>query len=226
MADQILLASKPRSPAIAKPKLVFVSSPKGGVGKTTFALHLLVRAAQSGFRVRGIDLDPQRSLTNWAKRRPTSQIVPVQVVPGDLANWRAVLETQADVDVVVIDSPPGIQHSISAMVRLAETANIVLIPTGPGNIDLDAAIMWMASLGDDKSKMAFCLNRVNRRTKSFEVAQRRLLAHGPLCPIEVATLDDIQTLPGMGYSTLDVERGKGAEKFESLWDFVKLEVDL
>jgi hypothetical protein len=74
--------------------------------------------------------------------------------------------------------------------------------------------------------MAFCLNRANRRTKSFEAAQRRLLAHGPLCPIEVATLDDIQTLPGMGYSTLDVERGKGAEKFESLWDFVKLEVGL
>jgi hypothetical protein len=54
-------------------------SRKGGVGKTTLALHLAVLAQEAGRRTLLVDLDPQRSLPsggapgrqkprNWRKR--------------------------------------------------------------------------------------------------------------------------------------------------------------
>ena len=50
-----------------------VVSTKGGVGKTTLASALAVRAAKESKRVAMVDLDPQGSLAAWWKRRGGSE---------------------------------------------------------------------------------------------------------------------------------------------------------
>ena len=50
-------------------RVVVLAAVKGGVGKTTLASCLAVRAAEESKRVALVDLDPQESLVGWWERR-------------------------------------------------------------------------------------------------------------------------------------------------------------
>src|SRR3954469_12716838 len=50
-------------------KVILCSSPKGGCGKTTTVRSLASFAAKEGLRVATIDLDPQKTLSQWWDRR-------------------------------------------------------------------------------------------------------------------------------------------------------------
>ena len=58
------------------PTIVF-ASPKGGVGKSTSAVLLASELAQKGAAVTVIDADPNKPVSQWAKRpgRPENLIV-------------------------------------------------------------------------------------------------------------------------------------------------------
>ena len=53
--------------------VIAVVNTKGGVGKTTLAAALAVRAAQESKRVAMVDMDPQKSLVEWWARRGRSE---------------------------------------------------------------------------------------------------------------------------------------------------------
>ena len=57
----------PKQPA--RLRVVTLANAKGGVGKTTIASALAVRAAEESKRVALLDLDPQESLASWWTRR-------------------------------------------------------------------------------------------------------------------------------------------------------------
>jgi chromosome partitioning protein len=63
---------------------VAVIAQKGGVGKTTLALHLAVEAAKAG-PVVIIDIDPQSSAAQWADSRMAKEPSVVACPPARLA---------------------------------------------------------------------------------------------------------------------------------------------
>jgi cellulose biosynthesis protein BcsQ len=92
-------------------QVISVCSSKGGVGKTTLASVLAVRAVQDtkSKRVAMVDLDPQGSLAAWWKRRwRAHQDDPPTIFAGADTASEAVEKLELDGwDWVFIDTPPA-----------------------------------------------------------------------------------------------------------------------
>src|ERR1700722_1518744 len=110
-------------------KVIGLLSRKGGVGKTTLAVHLAVLAQQVGQRTLLIDLDPQRSAAAWWRAREAETPALVETEPAKL---RGILDAaRADgVDLVVVDTPPSVEADVA---HVAGVADLVLIPTRAGD---------------------------------------------------------------------------------------------
>ena len=114
-------------------RTIAVVSQKGGAGKTTPALHLPVQAAKTG-PVAVIDLDPQASASGWSDSRQGDDLA---VVPRPHTRLRIALETAkaSGAKYAFIDTAPHAEAPASAAAR---SADLVVIPTRPGILDLRA----------------------------------------------------------------------------------------
>jgi chromosome partitioning protein len=111
--------------------LAFISQ-KGGVGKTTLAIHLAVAFTAGGYNAALLDLDPQASAAEWKDAR-TDHTPPVIAVPA--ARLEKVIEETkaAKTDVLLIDTAP---HSESTALTAARVADLILVPCQPSIMDL------------------------------------------------------------------------------------------
>ena len=148
--------------------IVALLNQKGGVGKTTLALHLAGELAVKGARVLVVDADPQGSALDWAEQRTRSGLERRFGVIG-LARESLHRETPAlaqGADHLVIDGPPRVT-GIARSALLA--ADLVLVPVQPSPFDgwasaemlrlLDEARMFRPEL-----RARFVLNRCAART--------------------------------------------------------------
>lgn len=211
--------------------IILLSSPKGGVGKSSLSRNILASAAQAGKRVVGIDLDQQSTLKTWSERRDRARnAIPglplIPVISADLSNWRLALKQVNGVDLIVIDTPPSIEVNTPAITALSDAATLVLVPCQPMQDDVDSTTPWMRRLLAAKARGIFVLNRANRRTKSFSSIQTKLLAIGPLCPIDIPHLEEIHFAASKGLGVADLTKAVSRETFDGLWSFVAREAGL
>lgn len=115
--------------------VIVVAGRKGGIGKSTIAGNLAGEFDGMKKKVAVLDADPQHSLVAWAEQGEglLSQCV-VKVARGTADAMRAkVKAAEEDADIVIIDTPPGIQEiAYHAML----VADLVLLPCGPSPLDL------------------------------------------------------------------------------------------
>ena len=107
---------------------------KGGVGKTTLALHLAGAWAEKGKRTLVVDADPQGSALDWSEQRSREGLPRSFDVLG-LARetlHRELPEIAAGYDRVVIDGPPRVA-GIARSALLA--SDLILIPATPSPLD-------------------------------------------------------------------------------------------
>ncbi|MBY0361184.1 MAG: ParA family protein [Phreatobacter sp.] len=107
---------------------------KGGVGKTTVALHLAAAFWQHGADALVLDLDPQASASEWhdARVEPLPHVESIQ--PARLAK---LVEHAAEIGThaLILDTAP---HAESTALDAARCADLVLVPCQPSIMDLRA----------------------------------------------------------------------------------------
>lgn len=105
---------------------------KGGVGKTTLAVHLAAYLARAG-RVLLVDSDPQGSALSWAAARG-DKAPPFNVIRYDKPTLhRDVASLGKGYAHVVIDGPPRVTDLATSAIGAAD---IVLTPVQPSPYDV------------------------------------------------------------------------------------------
>ena len=133
---------------------------KGGVGKTTLAIHIADALARRTKRVLLVDADPQGSALDWAAARRGESLFPVAGLPR--ASIHKELPTLAQgFDVVIIDGPPRVYDVARSAIMASD---LVLVPVQPSPYDVWAAkeiidLMHEATVFKLNLKSAFTINR-------------------------------------------------------------------
>lgn len=133
---------------------------KGGVGKTTLAVHIATGLAQRGDRVLLVDADPQGSALDWSAMRETTALFPVVGLPKATIH-RELPALAKDYAHVVIDGPPRVYDVARSAIMASD---VVLIPVQPSPYDVWAAkeivdLLREASSFNENLKAAFVINR-------------------------------------------------------------------
>lgn len=120
-------------------RTILVANPKGGSGKTTLAINLAGYLAARGQRVALLDLDRQKSATQWLASRDTRlpKIELLAQKQGEASGW------------LVIDSPAALHgKNLEHALKLAHQ---VIVPIAPSLFDIRASQDFLAALQAEKA---------------------------------------------------------------------------
>lgn len=200
-------------------KTVAVEAGKGGSGKTTTTLNLAVAAGMAGKTVVVIDLDPQASAAGWKDSRAAEAPVVVSV-PADRLSQALQAARDGGADLVLIDTAP---HSESAALAAAKAADLILIPTRPGILDL-RAIASTADIAKIAAKPAYVvLNAIPPgATRLVEDARAAAAVHGlEVAPVAIEQRAALSHSLTAGQTAQEYEpTGKAAEEIARLYDWL------
>jgi chromosome partitioning protein len=200
--------------------VIAVVSSKGGVGKTTLSATLGTRAAQDSPRVALVDLDPQKALVEWWRRRGESENP--CIFEGVDKAAEAVERLEMDGwDICIIDGPPAFLQIISEMV---DVADFTLIPCKPSMLDILAMQDVISFARDAKSAHLVVLNDVP--SAKFAETSRSLLTaqRVPVAKAQVSHRPSHIAALAAGKTAAEINGGRdklAASEVEALWLEVK-----
>jgi chromosome partitioning protein len=113
--------------------IIALTNSKGGVGKSTVAVHLAAWCHQQGRRTALVDADAQGASSLWLQEAEPAIAISRLQTPDEILDQ--VPRLGREFDVLIIDGPAGLSEVTRAVLLVAHLA---LLPCGPSVLDLRA----------------------------------------------------------------------------------------
>ncbi len=118
-------------------KFITVTGYKGGVGKSTTAIHLATFFSELGNTLL-VDGDLNRTSLAWAERGE---------FPFEVVNQHKAMKATSGKDFVIIDTPA--RPDSDELSELAEGCDLLILPTTPDVVSLQPMMQTATDLGDN-----------------------------------------------------------------------------
>jgi len=201
--------------------IISVQNQKGGVGKTTLAVHLSHALADDGSTVLLVDADPQGSARDWAAARDGKPIFTVVGLDRPTIH-RDLPEMAANYDHVVIDGPPRVSELARSAIAAAD---VVLIPVQPSPYDVWSAqeiiaLCKEASVFKENLKSVFVINRKIVNTAIGRDVVDALSGYDiPVLKAQICQRIQFAESAATGQTVMEIDpKGRAAQEIKALVD--------
>ena len=163
--------------------IVFANS-KGGVGKSTLAVHCAVWLHDKGYRTALLDADKQRSSSVWLSEAEPKATVAIATTPEEcVTNAQGLLQSH---DFVIADAPGGLEDLSRTLLVLA---NLAVFPISPSVLDVRSVLTatevlrYAQAIRSGLPKGMLVLNKMRTRGR----ISNQLRTAAPTLGLEVAS---------------------------------------
>jgi chromosome partitioning protein len=199
--------------------IISIQNQKGGVGKTTLAVHISHALALRDEPTLLLDADPQGSARDWAAARKSQP--PFSVVgldrPTIHRDLPAIAKNYAH---VVIDGPPRVTDLARSAIAAAD---LVLIPVQPSPYDVWAAqevinLIKEASVFKENLKSVFVINRKITNTAIGRDVAEALSGYGvPVLRSQICQRVSFAESAASGQTVMEIDpNGQAAQEINVL----------
>ena len=197
-------------------QVIVLLSQKGGSGKTTLAGHIAVEAERRGAGpVALLDADPQESLADWWNARESETPAFAQTALWRLGRDVRALRSQG-IELVVIDTPPGITSTVRGAIELAD---FIVVPVKPSPHDLRAVAKTVNLVEDIGKPLIFVVSCASSWAQITPQTAIALSQHGSVAPAVIHQRADFATSMIDGRTVMEIPRkSRSAEEVAELWD--------
>ena len=191
---------------------------KGGVGKTTLAIHVADALSRRRSRVLLIDADPQQTAMKWSTFRAGENRFSVIAMAKPTLH-KELPPIYADYEDIVIDGPPRV-HDLAKSIILS--ADLVLMPVQPSPADVWATsetvdLVDEARVFKESLKSAIAINRkIVNTVIGRDVREALSTLNTPILQSDISQRVAFAEALNTGQTVMDLDaRGRAANEVDA-----------
>jgi chromosome partitioning protein len=207
-------------------RVVAIINQKGGAAKSTTTMNLAAALSAAGLKVLVVDIDPQQTATDWARRAeslgaPLSFEVVPETDPAVLGRVR-----EAEFDIVIVDTPGNLEN-MKTLQAVMEHADFAVMPTEPAFVAMKPLLnTYNSAVAPHGIDYVVVVTRADSRALGDVEDAQQMLAEAGLKVARsfIRTYKDHERAPGQGTVVGTYERTRSTDKAEK--DYADLALEL
>jgi chromosome partitioning protein len=188
-------------------KIITITSYKGGVGKSTAAVHLATVFSASA-KTLLVDGDPNRTSVKWAARGS---------LPFQVADERQAMKLISGHDYVFIDTPA--RPDSDDLKELSKGCDLLILPTVPDILGLEAMLETARNVGDARFRALLTIVPP-RPSREGDIMRSELCESG--IPVFETMIRRTANFPKAALAGVPISQIKDSRARDGWQDFVNL----